>query len=141
MRAVAATLFEVSRLESIVLLVFIVHAIIVWCWRRDGLKRWLGIGWFMLFAGFSVFVFPGVLSRATDGTGYVLAHLYGGIWRSGQAPIWHTAGEALANVLLRWQRLLPVYGPWLSVWLGGLIGILTLSAARDRIRERASFSR
>lgn len=124
MRILAEILFWIGRLEHVVLAVFLFHSIAVLRWRRDTFRLWLAVGWFAFFIALSIVLWPGVLSRATDGVGYVEAHLYGGIW--------HT-DEALSTILARWQNLwLPIYVPWLGVWLVGLVSIPALSVLKQR---------
>jgi len=125
MRTLATALFWMGRLEIVTFAVLLAHSLIIWRWRRNAAKRWLAVGWFVLFIALSVALFPGLLSRATRGTGYVVAHLHGGIWHSGE--------EALSNILLRWRNVwLPIYVPWLGAWLFGLISIQLLSVAKQR---------
>ena len=115
MRTLAEVLFWIGRLEHVLLAVLLVHSLAVFRWRRDALRRWLAVAWFALLISLSVVFWPGVLSRTVDGIGYMEAHLYGGIWRT---------DEALSSILARWRYLwLPIYVPWLGVWLAGLIAI------------------
>jgi len=125
MHTLAEILFWIGRLEHVLLVVLLVHSLAVFRWRRDTFRRWLAVGWFTFFIALSIAFWPGVLSRATEGVGYVEAHLYGGIWRT---------DEALSSILTRWQNLwLPIYMPWLSVWLVGLISIPALSILKQRL--------
>lgn len=130
MHTLAEILFWTGRLEHVLLVVLLVHSLAVFRWRRDAFRRWCAVGWFAFFIALSIGLWPGVLSRAIDGVGYVEAHLYGGIWRT---------DEALSSILARWQNLwLPLYAPWLSVWLMGLISIPALSIFKQRFITKSA---
>lgn len=130
MRTIAEVLFWAGRLEIVTLAVVSVHGFVIWHWRHETLTQRLAVAWLLLFAALSVALFPGVLSRALDGIGYVEAHLAGGIWRTDQ--------EALSNILARWQNLwLPIYVPWLGAWLVGLAGVFALSRYAQRLTPKS----
>lgn len=126
MRVLAEVLFWMGRLETVVLAMLLLHSLIIWCWRREALVRWLAVAWLMFFTVLSIALFPGLLSRANDGTGYVIAHLRGRIWPTGD--------EALSNILLRWRNLwLPIYVPWVGIWLVGLAGISVVLIVKEHL--------
>ncbi|MBI5035191.1 MAG: hypothetical protein HZB51_32090 [Chloroflexi bacterium] len=119
-RIFAEVLFWVGRLEIVVCAILLVHGFAIWRWRRDALLRGLAIAWLFLFIVLSIALYPGVLSLTVRGTGYVEAHLFGGIWTTDE--------QALTNILLRWQNLwLPIYVPWVGVWLIGMAVLAVLS--------------
>lgn len=120
MRTGAEMLFLMGRLETIKMVLILADANVGWRWRRDALKRYAGVVWLVLFVGLSVtMLFDPVVERAANRTGYVIAHLHGGIWRTDE--------EALSNILACWRNVwLPVYVPWLGVWLAGLAGVSLL---------------
>jgi hypothetical protein len=125
MRLLAEILFWAGRLEIVALAMLVMHAILFWRWRHDELKRRLTLGWLALFIVLSATLFRGFLGKATDGIGYITAHLYGRIWRTDE--------EALYNILLRWRNiLLPTYMLWLGTWFAGIGGIQLLGKARRR---------
>lgn len=131
MRLLAEILFWIGRLEIVALAIVVVHAVIVWRWRFGHLKQRLALGWFLLFLAFSAVLFPSVLEKATDGVGYVTAHLYGHIWRTDE--------EVLSNILLRWRNIwLPIYTFWLGMWLAGIGSIWLLSKVKRRFAPKAN---
>lgn len=123
---IAEFLFWSGRLESIVFLMFLVHLLTIWLLRSNPLARLFTAVWLLIYLGVSFTLFEYlIVTPAVEGTGYLMAHLYEGRW---------TDSEALASVLLRWQNvLLPIYLPWLAVWMGGLLSILFFAALRHEI--------
>jgi len=116
-RTFAEILFEMGRLQTIVWLLLFSHVIFFWCWRQNISKRRWSVFWFVGFLVGSAFVFiiSGLFEQIMDGVGYSDAHLYDGMW---------TDGEALVNMISRWQNLLlPIYLPWLATWLLGILYI------------------
>ncbi len=129
MRTLAEILFWVGRLQNISVMIVLVHGLVIWHLRHTLWTRSLVATWFLLFVAVSIALWPGMLEYAVNGTGYVEAHLYGGLWRTGD--------EAMVNILLRWQNVwLPIYVPWLGTWLLGLGGILALSRIEQRLMAK-----
>lgn len=129
MRPTADFLFWAGRIETIVFLLFLFHLLILWLLRENPLTRLLSAAWLVIFLALSITLFREfTMVPATDGVDSVLGHLYGGLW---------TESQALNGVLVRWQDvLLPIYIPWLSLWLLGLLGILFFSALNYRAKTR-----
>lgn len=133
MRNVAELLFWIGCLQNVSLILVFVHGLVIWHLRHKLIARSLAVTWFLLFVAVSIALYPGVLEFATRGTGYIEAHLYGGLWSTDQ--------EALSNILLRWQYVwLPIYVPWVGTWLLGLAAILGLSTIEQRIMLKDSRS-
>ena len=121
MRTEAIALYWMGRLEVILLVMLLVTALVIWrSWRGSALPK-LAAGWLILSIILLVTLFYNItFQRATNGSGYVWAHLFEGIWRSDE--------EALFNMLLRWRNVwFPAYLPWLGTWLIGLLTIILLS--------------
>lgn len=129
MRFLAEVLFWVGRVENVLSVTLLVFTLAMWHWRGDAPRRWLTMGWVALFTISSILLWPEFLSKVTDGTGYVEAHLYSGFWRTDE--------EALSNVLMRWRNLwLPIYVPWVGVWAVGFLSIAKWPALWRLLRER-----
>ncbi len=127
MRVIAEILFGIGRLEYVSLAVLLVHSLAILRWRQDAFRWRLAVGWLVLFLALSAALWSEWLSRAIDGIGYTEAHLYGGIWDD---------EEALSSILTRWRNVwLPIYVPWLGLWLIGLISIPVLSTLKGSLRK------
>jgi hypothetical protein len=121
MHLMAQFLFWTGRFETVILLIFLIHALVFWLLRGNGIPRWLTAVWFIVYVLLSLTLFSGlVLMPATRGTPELLDHLYGGTWSDSQA---------LSSILLHWSNVwLPIYIPWLTIWILGLLFILFISA-------------
>lgn len=125
MRLVAEFLFWVGRIETIVALMFLIHVLVFWMLRGSWGARAATGAWFILYLVVSTtFLYDFIVGPATDGMDYMIAHFYGGLWND---------SEALSGILSRWSNVLvPIYLPWLAIWLFGLLTILLIFAMRHR---------
>ena len=117
MRFIAEMLFWIGRWEVVYSLALICHVCLIFKWRKNFFKASTALGWLLVFFIGSLLAlissFPFSLSRAANGTGYLYAHLYRGIWSD---------KAALVNMIQRWQYTwFPAYGQWLGLWMLGLL--------------------
>jgi hypothetical protein len=128
-RIFAKMLFEIGRGRTIWTLIILVHLYLFWHWRRAQSKGWLSLTWLLIFflgSALSFFTDDGLVERVMDGTGYLYAHLYQGLWR--------TDAAALQGMLARWQSVwLPLYAQWLGIWLLGLLLIKWSRTIKQRL--------
>src|SRR3989304_3347360 len=117
MRTEAVVLLWMGRPDIILLIMLLVHVLVIWRLRRDGVAPKLAAAWFVLSIVLLVTVFyNSTFQRAGNGSGYVAYHF----------PRWSDE-EALSTMLSRWRNLwLPAYVPWLGTWLAGLLAIVLL---------------
>ena len=117
MRTEAVVLLWMGRPDIILLIMLLVHVMVIWRLRRDGVAPKLAAAWFVLSIVLLVTVFyNSTFQRAGNGSGYVAYHF----------PRWSDE-EALSTMLSRWRNLwLPAYVPWLGTWLAGLLAIVLL---------------
>lgn len=121
MHYIAILLFEAGRFQTLLYLILALHLFLFWHWRNHPTLRDWSVGWLLCFVLPSILVFlvSGLLERIEDGVGYNIAHLYGGMWSD---------QEAITNLLLTWHNiLLPIYLPWLAIWLIGLATVIVLA--------------
>ena len=121
---IAEALLQLGRIQVMLGFILLIHAFLFWHWRHQLLLRKQSIIWLVCFVLGSIafFFISGILERIMSGVSYSQAHLYGGIW---------TEQEAMMNMIQRWQNiLLPVYLPWLCIWLVGLLSIHYIIAKR-----------
>lgn len=126
----AEILFQIGRGRTIWAIVIFVHLLLLWLWRRERSIAWLSLLWLIVFSFGSAISFftDGLVENAMNGTGYVHAHLYQGLWATDET--------ALQGMLDRWQSVwLPLYAQWLGIWLAGLLLIYFLRLRRRKNKE------
>lgn len=123
MKTTAEVLSWVGQPQTIMLGLVLVHGFVIWHWRHDRLKQRLSLGWLILFMAISLTVFYETIIYPALGWNIITPLSYG-----------MTEQEALSQVLLHWRLVwLPIYIPWLTVWLIGLMSIPFLPKAKRLI--------